>query len=127
MSIASSSSENSLSAKPMQNSVSASVLASIPKPRMVTKRMVQIVIQAISNGLALLNLSSPPRHMITGGVLAIAMIVDSLARQSRVSHPRTIEPRSRAANPLRAGRSADARAVSTDLTIVLGYSFSQQI
>lgn len=47
-----------------------------------------IVIQAISNGLTLLNLSSSLRHMITGGVLAIAVIVDSLARRSRVSHGR---------------------------------------
>jgi D-xylose transport system permease protein len=47
-----------------------------------------IVIQAISNGLTLLNLSSSLRYMITGGVLAIAVIVDSLARQSRASHGR---------------------------------------
>ena len=43
-----------------------------------------IVIQSIANGLTLLNLSSSLRYMITGGVLAIAVIVDSLARQSRV-------------------------------------------
>ncbi|MEI1251577.1 sugar ABC transporter permease [Rhizobium aouanii] len=47
-----------------------------------------IVIQAISNGLTLLNLSSSLRYMITGAVLAIAVIVDSLARRSRVSHGR---------------------------------------
>lgn len=47
-----------------------------------------IVIQAISSGLTLLNLSSSLRYMITGGVLAIAVIVDSLARRSRVSHGR---------------------------------------
>ncbi|XUY28938.1 sugar ABC transporter permease [Agrobacterium sp. rho-8.1] len=47
-----------------------------------------IVIQAISNGLTLLNLNSSLRYMITGAVLAIAVIVDSLARQSRVSHGR---------------------------------------
>ena len=47
-----------------------------------------IVIQAISNGLTLLNLPSSLRYMITGGVLAIAVIVDSLARRSRVSHGR---------------------------------------
>lgn len=45
-----------------------------------------LVIQAISNGLTLLNLSSSLRYMITGGVLAIAVIVDSLARRSRASH-----------------------------------------
>jgi D-xylose transport system permease protein len=47
-----------------------------------------IVIQAISSGLTLLNLPSSLRYMITGGVLAIAVIVDSLARRSRVSHGR---------------------------------------
>jgi D-xylose transport system permease protein len=47
-----------------------------------------IVIQSIASGLTLLNLSSSLRYMITGGVLAIAVIVDSLARQSRVSHGR---------------------------------------
>ncbi len=47
-----------------------------------------IVIQAISSGLTLLNLSSSLRYMITGGVLAIAVIVDSLARRSRISHGR---------------------------------------
>ncbi len=47
-----------------------------------------IVIQSIASGLTLLNLSSSLRYMITGAVLAIAVIVDSLARQSRVSHGR---------------------------------------
>jgi D-xylose transport system permease protein len=47
-----------------------------------------IVIQAISSGLTLLDLSSSLRYMITGAVLAIAVIVDSLARRSRVSHGR---------------------------------------
>ncbi|MFC0191500.1 sugar ABC transporter permease [Aureimonas pseudogalii] len=47
-----------------------------------------IVIQSIASGLTLLNLSSSLRYMITGGVLAIAVIVDSLARRSRVSHGR---------------------------------------
>ncbi|UNK58628.1 hypothetical protein MNQ95_05945 [Pseudoxanthomonas daejeonensis] len=48
-----------------------------------------IVIQAISNGLTLLNLPSSLRYMITGGVLAIAVIVDSLARRSRAAHGRS--------------------------------------
>ena len=47
-----------------------------------------IVIQSIASGLTLLNLSSSLRFMITGAVLALAVIVDSLARQSRVSHGR---------------------------------------
>lgn len=47
-----------------------------------------IVIQAIASGLTLLNLSSSLRYMITGAVLAIAVIVDSLARSSRASHGR---------------------------------------
>lgn len=47
-----------------------------------------VVIQAISNGLTLLNLSSSLRYMILGGVLALAVIVDSFARRSRASHGR---------------------------------------
>lgn len=47
-----------------------------------------IVIQSIASGLTLLDLSSSLRYMITGAVLAIAVIVDSLARKSRVSHGR---------------------------------------
>ncbi len=47
-----------------------------------------IVIQSIASGLTLLNLSSSLRFMITGAVLAIAVIVDSLARRSRVTHGR---------------------------------------
>ncbi|GBQ70991.1 xylose ABC transporter permease [Ameyamaea chiangmaiensis NBRC 103196] len=47
-----------------------------------------VVIQAISNGLTLLDLSSSLRYMITGSVLAIAVIVDSLTRRSRLSHGR---------------------------------------
>lgn len=48
-----------------------------------------IVIQAIASGLTLLDLSSSLRYMITGGVLAVAVIVDSLARRSRMSHGRS--------------------------------------
>jgi D-xylose transport system permease protein len=47
-----------------------------------------IVIQSIASGLTLLDLSSSLRYMITGGVLAIAVVVDSLARRSRLSHGR---------------------------------------
>ncbi len=47
-----------------------------------------IVIQSIASGLTLLDLSSSLRYMITGGVLAVAVIVDSLARRSRMSHGR---------------------------------------
>ncbi len=47
-----------------------------------------IVIQSIASGLTLLDLSSSLRYMITGGVLAVAVIVDSLARRSRASHGR---------------------------------------
>jgi D-xylose transport system permease protein len=47
-----------------------------------------IVIESIASGLTLLDLASSLRYMITGGVLAIAVIVDSLARRSRVSHGR---------------------------------------
>ncbi len=47
-----------------------------------------LVIQSISNGLTLLNLDSPVRFMITGGVLLLAVIIDSLSRRSRASHGR---------------------------------------
>jgi D-xylose transport system permease protein len=47
-----------------------------------------IVIQSIASGLTLLDLSSSLRYMITGAVLAIAVVVDSLARRSRASHGR---------------------------------------
>jgi ABC-type xylose transport system permease subunit len=45
-----------------------------------------VVIQSISSGLTLLNLSSSFRFMITGLVLALAVAVDALARRSRASH-----------------------------------------
>lgn len=45
-----------------------------------------IVIQSIASGLTLLDLSSSLRFMITGAVLALAVIVDSLARRSRAAH-----------------------------------------
>ena len=47
-----------------------------------------LVIQSISNGLSLINLGTPARYMITGGVLLLAVIVDSLSRRSRASHGR---------------------------------------
>ena len=47
-----------------------------------------IVIQSIASGLTMLDLSSSLRYMITGAVLAVAVIVDSLARQSRVTRGR---------------------------------------
>jgi D-xylose transport system permease protein len=45
-----------------------------------------LVIQSISNGLTLLNLGSPVRYMVTGAVLLVAVIIDSLSRRSRASH-----------------------------------------
>ncbi len=48
-----------------------------------------IVITAITNGLTLLNLSSAALFMITGGVLLIAVAVDSLSRRTRASAGRT--------------------------------------
>jgi D-xylose transport system permease protein len=44
-----------------------------------------IVIQSISSGLTLLSLDSSVRYMITGAVLLLAVIVDSLSRRSRVA------------------------------------------
>lgn len=48
-----------------------------------------IIITSIASGLTMLNLSSSLRYIITGAVLAIAVIIDSLTRQSRVSHGRS--------------------------------------
>ncbi|WP_076262362.1 sugar ABC transporter permease [Intrasporangium flavum] len=47
-----------------------------------------LVIQSISNGLALINLGSPERYMITGAVLLLAVTVDALSRRSRAAHGR---------------------------------------
>lgn len=45
-----------------------------------------IVIQSISSGLSLLSLDSAFRFAITGGVLLLAVTIDSVARRSRASH-----------------------------------------
>jgi D-xylose transport system permease protein len=47
-----------------------------------------VVIQSISSGLTLLNLDASIRFMITGAVLLLAVIVDSLSRRSRAAHGR---------------------------------------
>lgn len=47
-----------------------------------------IVIQSISSGLTLLNLDSSIRFMVTGAVLLLAVVVDSVSRRSRTSHGR---------------------------------------
>ncbi|QYH34625.1 sugar ABC transporter permease [Salinibacterium sp. M195] len=47
-----------------------------------------IVIQSISSGLTLLNLDSSVRYMVTGAVLLLAVIIDSLSRRSRALHGR---------------------------------------
>lgn len=47
-----------------------------------------LVIQAISSGLILLNLNSSLRFMVTGAVLVLAVMVDSLSRRSRSEHGR---------------------------------------
>ncbi|MFC7362462.1 sugar ABC transporter permease [Nocardioides astragali] len=47
-----------------------------------------LTISAISSGLTLLSLSSDIRFIITGGVLMLAVIVDSIARRSREAHGR---------------------------------------
>lgn len=44
------------------------------------------VIQSISSGLTLLSLNSDVQYMITGGVLLLAVIIDSLSSRSRASH-----------------------------------------
>lgn len=47
-----------------------------------------VVIQSISSGLTLLNLDSSVRFMITGVVLVLAVIVDSLSRRTRAASGR---------------------------------------
>jgi ABC-type xylose transport system permease subunit len=45
-----------------------------------------VVIQSIASGLTLLNLNSDIQFMITGGVLLLALIIDSVSRRSRAAH-----------------------------------------
>jgi ABC-type xylose transport system permease subunit len=45
-----------------------------------------LVISAIASGLTLLNMDSSVRFMVTGAVLLLAVIVDSLSRKSRATH-----------------------------------------
>lgn len=47
-----------------------------------------VVIQSISNGLTLLNLDSSLRFIVTGAVLLVAVVLDSVTRRSRTSHGR---------------------------------------
>jgi D-xylose transport system permease protein len=47
-----------------------------------------VVIESIASGLTLLSLESSKRFIITGGVLMIAVIADSLSHRSRVAHGR---------------------------------------
>ena len=47
-----------------------------------------VVIQSISSGLTLLNLDSSVRYMVTGAVLLLAVIIDSMSRRSRALHGR---------------------------------------
>jgi D-xylose transport system permease protein len=45
-----------------------------------------VVIQSIASGLTLLSLDSSIRFMITGAVLLLAVVIDSLSRRSRAAH-----------------------------------------
>ena len=45
-----------------------------------------VVIQSISNGLTLLSLDTSVRYMVTGAVLLLAVVIDSLSRRSRAMH-----------------------------------------
>jgi ABC-type xylose transport system permease subunit len=47
-----------------------------------------LVIQSINSGLALLSIDSSVRYMVTGAVLLLAVIIDSLSRRSRAAHGR---------------------------------------
>ena len=47
-----------------------------------------LVIYSISNGLALLSVSADVRYVVTGAVLLLAVVIDSLSRRSRAAHGR---------------------------------------
>lgn len=47
-----------------------------------------LVIYSISNGLALLSVSADVRYVVTGAVLLVAVVIDSLSRRSRAAHGR---------------------------------------
>jgi D-xylose transport system permease protein len=47
-----------------------------------------LVIWSISNGLALLSVSANVRYIVTGAVLLLAVVIDSLSRRSRAAHGR---------------------------------------
>ncbi|WP_367616055.1 sugar ABC transporter permease [Phycicoccus avicenniae] len=47
-----------------------------------------LVIYSISNGLALLSVSADIRYIVTGAVLLLAVVIDSLSRRSRAAHGR---------------------------------------
>lgn len=47
-----------------------------------------LVIQSISNGLDLFSVGAPPKYMVTGAVLLVAVIIDSVSRRSRAAHGR---------------------------------------
>ena len=47
-----------------------------------------LVIQSISNGLDLLSVESNVKFMVTGAVLLLAVIIDSVSRRSRAAHGR---------------------------------------
>ena len=44
-----------------------------------------VVIMSISSGLTLMSLNSSVRFMITGAVLLLAVIIDSMSRRSRAA------------------------------------------
>ena len=44
-----------------------------------------LVIMAISLGLTTLNLDSSVRYMVTGAVLVLAVVIDSISRRSRAA------------------------------------------
>ncbi|HYN30713.1 MAG TPA: sugar ABC transporter permease [Dermatophilaceae bacterium] len=47
-----------------------------------------LVIQSINSGLALLSIDSSVRYMVTGAVLLLAVIIDSISRRTRAAHGR---------------------------------------
>jgi D-xylose transport system permease protein len=47
-----------------------------------------LVVGSISNGMDLLVVAPPVKFMVTGAVLLLAVIIDSVSRRSRAAHGR---------------------------------------
>ena len=79
-----------------------------------------LVIQSISNGMDLLALESSWKFMVTGAVLLIAVIIDSLARRQRQAAGR-IDPHVPGSRPVAHADGPAADAMTPLRTALIGY------